>query len=89
MLDGIWHFVPSMTALTAGMALFANELPPPSLEDLSRRIKRPVFFIYAGHGQGGENLNAKFYAAAERAEDALEDLGRRAHRRHRGQAGRV
>jgi pimeloyl-ACP methyl ester carboxylesterase len=53
-----------MTALTAGMAVFANEMPPPNLEDLSRRIKRPVFFIYAGHGQGGENLSAKFYAAA-------------------------
>jgi uncharacterized protein len=64
MLDGIWHFVPSMTALTAGIATFSNKLPPPSLEDLSRRIKTPVFFIYAGHGQGGENLNPKFYAAA-------------------------
>ena len=64
MLDGVWHLVPSMTALTAGMAIFANEMPPPNLEDLSRHIKTPVFFIYAGHGQGGENLSAKFYAAA-------------------------
>jgi uncharacterized protein len=64
MLDGIWHFVPSMTVLTAGIATFSNKLPPPSLEDLSRRIKTPVFFIYAGNGQGGENLNPKFYAAA-------------------------
>jgi uncharacterized protein len=65
MLDGVWHLVPSMTALTAGMAVFANEMPPPNLEGLSRHIKRPVFFIYAGHGQGGENLSAKFYAAAK------------------------
>ena len=64
MLDGIWHFVPSMATLTAGMALFSNELPPPNLRDLSRRIKTPVLFIYAGHGQGGESLNPKFYAAA-------------------------
>jgi uncharacterized protein len=64
MLDGLWHFVPSMTTLTAGMALFSNELPPPNLRDLSRRVKTPVFFIYAGHGQGGESLNSKFYAAA-------------------------
>jgi uncharacterized protein len=61
---GIWHFVPSMGVITAGVAIFSNTLPPPNLEDLSGRIKTPVFFIYAGHGQGGENLNPKFYAAA-------------------------
>ena len=57
-------FQPSMAVVTAATATFANELPPPNLRDLSRHIKRPVFFIYAGHGQGGENLSAKFYAAA-------------------------
>jgi len=62
--SGIWHFVPSMTVITASTAIFSNTLPPPNLEDLSRRIKTPVFFIYAGHGQGGENLNPRFYAAA-------------------------
>jgi uncharacterized protein len=62
--SGIWHFVPSMTVITASTAIFSNKLPPPNLEDLSRRIKTPVFFIYAGHGQGGENLNPRFYAAA-------------------------
>jgi fermentation-respiration switch protein FrsA (DUF1100 family) len=53
-----------MTVITASTAIFSNTLPPPNLEDLSRRIKTPVFFIYAGHGQGGENLNPRFYAAA-------------------------
>jgi dienelactone hydrolase len=62
--SGIWHFVPSMTVITASTAIFSNTLPPSNLEDLSRRIKTPVFFIYAGHGQGGENLNPRFYAAA-------------------------
>jgi len=50
---------------TAGTALFGNDVPPPSLEDLVPRIApRPVFFIYATNGQGGENLNPDFYAAA-------------------------
>jgi len=62
--SGIWHFVPAMTVITAGTAIFSNTLPPPNLEDLSRRIEAPVFFIYAGHGQGGEELNPKYYAAA-------------------------
>jgi len=62
--SSIWHFVPSMGVITAATAVFSNTLPPPNLEDLSRKIKTPAFFIYAGHGQGGENLSAKFYAAA-------------------------
>ena len=61
---GMKLFEPSMAVVTAATALFANELPPPNLRDLSRRIRTPVFFIYAGHGQGGESLNPKFYAAA-------------------------
>jgi len=64
MLSGVWHLAPSMAMLTAGTAIFSNELPPLGLEELSGRIKRPVLFIYAGHGQGGEDLNPKFYAAA-------------------------
>jgi fermentation-respiration switch protein FrsA (DUF1100 family) len=54
-----------MAVITGATATFANELPPPNLRDLSRRITAPVFFIYAGHGQGGENLTARFYAAAQ------------------------
>ena len=61
---GMKLFEPSMAVVTAATAIFANELPPPNLRDLSRRIRTPVFFIYAGHGQGGESLNPKFYAAA-------------------------
>jgi fermentation-respiration switch protein FrsA (DUF1100 family) len=58
-------FQPSMAVVTAATGTFANEMPPPNLKDLSRHIRTPVFFIYAGHGQGGENLSAKFYAAAK------------------------
>jgi hypothetical protein len=40
-------------------------MPPPSLKDLTGRIApTPVFFIHAEHGQGGEELNPKYYAAA-------------------------
>jgi hypothetical protein len=52
--------------VTPGVALFSNGLPPPSLEDLAVRISpRPVFFIYATPGQGGEDeLTQVFYDAA-------------------------
>jgi uncharacterized protein len=52
--------------VTPAVALFANDLPPPSLEDLAPRIApRPVFFIYAVPGQGGEaELTETFYEAA-------------------------
>ena len=51
--------------VTPGVALFANTLPPPSLEDLVSRISEPVFFIYAEPGQGGEaELTRPFYDAA-------------------------
>jgi dienelactone hydrolase len=50
--------------LTAGTAVFSNRLPPPSLKDLVRRTETPVFFIYAAHGQGGEENNPEYYRAA-------------------------
>ena len=50
--------------LTAGTAVFSNRLPPPSLKDLAGRIETPAFFIYAAHGQGGENNNPEYYRAA-------------------------
>jgi hypothetical protein len=52
--------------VTPATALFSNSMPPASLEDLSGRIApRPVFFIYAVPGQGGEaELTETFYEAA-------------------------
>ena len=53
------------SVITAGTALFSNQLPPPNLKELSGRItSTPVFFIYAVHGAGGEENNPEYYAAA-------------------------
>jgi uncharacterized protein len=53
------------SVLTGGVALFANQAPPPSLKDLSARItSTPVFFIYAERGAAGEENNPDYYAAA-------------------------
>ena len=56
----------SHAVVTPAVALFSNAVPPPSLEDLAARISpRPVFFIYATPGQGGEaELTETFYDAA-------------------------
>jgi len=52
---------------TLGTAIFSNHAPPPGLEDLVPDIApRPVFFIYAERGQGGEELNERFYEKAGR-----------------------
>jgi dienelactone hydrolase len=60
-----WFGVPFWTMTTAGVALFANDLPPPSLEELVAKIApRSIFLIYAGHGQGGEDLNPQYFEAA-------------------------
>jgi uncharacterized protein len=61
-----WLALFSYAPLTAGIALFSNDAPPPSLADLVGRIApTPVFFIYGEHGQDGErNLNPTYYAAA-------------------------
>jgi uncharacterized protein len=50
---------------TAGMVVFANDLPPPSLKDLVPKIApTAVFFVYAAKGQGGEDNNPDYYEAA-------------------------
>jgi fermentation-respiration switch protein FrsA (DUF1100 family) len=60
-----WPAVPSMTVQTAAVTVFSGRTPPPSLRDLVGRIApRPVFFVYAEHGGGGEELTPEYYAAA-------------------------
>ncbi|MEN3339269.1 MAG: uncharacterized protein V7647_2945 [Acidobacteriota bacterium] len=61
-----WLSATSYAALSAGISLFSNHAPPPSLKDLVSRIApTPVFFIYGEHGQDGErNLNPQYFAAA-------------------------
>jgi len=52
--------------VTPATAIFSNHLPPPGLDDVVPRISpRPVFFVYASPGSGGESeLNPGFYEAA-------------------------
>ncbi len=51
--------------LTVSTALFSNEEPPENLRKLVGRIApRPVFLIFATHGQGGMELNPGYYEAA-------------------------
>jgi dienelactone hydrolase len=59
-----WTTMPVWFLTTAGTALFANDLPPRGLADLSEEITEPVLFIYATPGQGGENLTPAYYEAA-------------------------
>ena len=60
-----WITAPYWAVTTGATAIFAGRLPPPSLEDVVPRIApRPVLLVYAAHGQGGENLNPDYFAAA-------------------------
>jgi len=63
-----WLALSSYAPLSAGIALFSNDAPPPSLKDVVGRIApTPVFFIYGEHGQDGErNLNPTYYASAHK-----------------------
>jgi fermentation-respiration switch protein FrsA (DUF1100 family) len=56
--------------ITAATAVFSNNVPPPNLNDVVERISpRPVFFIYAAGGQGGEELSQDFYESAGEPKD--------------------
>jgi fermentation-respiration switch protein FrsA (DUF1100 family) len=65
--------MPIWAGITAGTAVFSNHLPPPNLNDVVERIApRPVFFIYAAEGQGGENLSQDFYESAREPKSVWE-----------------
>jgi dienelactone hydrolase len=60
-----WLALPESAVQTAALAVLRGTSPPPSLKDLVPHIApRPVFFVYAGHGVGGEEFNPKLYDAA-------------------------
>jgi hypothetical protein len=68
-LDGSqgWAQLPTWAATTLGIAVFSGGTPPENLKELVPRIApRPVLFIYADRGQGGEELSAEYYEAAGR-----------------------
>jgi dienelactone hydrolase len=60
-----WTTMPIWSLTTAGTALFASDLPPRALADLSAEVSEPALFIYAKPGQGGENLTPTYYEAAK------------------------
>ena len=60
-----WLAAPQWAVTTASTALFSDQWPPPGLKDVVGRISpRPVFLIFATKGQGGEELNPTYFAAA-------------------------
>jgi fermentation-respiration switch protein FrsA (DUF1100 family) len=66
-----WFDLPAIALRDAAMAVFANRLPPPVLEDEAADIApRPVLFIAGAEGQAAEvPANEQFVAAAgEQAE---------------------
>jgi fermentation-respiration switch protein FrsA (DUF1100 family) len=57
--------LPEQAIQSAALAVMSGTPPPPSLESLVGQITpRSVFFIYAGHGAGGEEFNDDYYRAA-------------------------
>ena len=53
------------SVMTAGTALFANQLPPPNLRDLAGEIAptTAVLLVHASKGAGGEENNPEYYDA--------------------------
>ena len=68
-----WLAVPIWGGITAATAVFSDDGAPPNLNDVVDRIApRPVFFIYAAGGQGGEELSQDFYESAREPKDVWE-----------------
>lgn len=62
---GWFTSLPEQAVQSAALTIMSGTAPPPSLKDLVSRIApRHVFFIYAGHGAGGEEHNPDYYTAA-------------------------
>jgi len=60
-----WFSYPLVSVATLSTAVFANRPPPADLLDLmSQTPPRPILLIQAETGQGGEDLNPQYAAAA-------------------------
>ena len=73
--DGVakWLSLPYWATTTVATAVFSNQLPPPNLKDVVARIApRPVLLVYATKGQGGEELNPVYFAAADEPKELWE-----------------
>jgi fermentation-respiration switch protein FrsA (DUF1100 family) len=71
--ESSWDAIPIWAGITAATAVFSDDAPPPNLNDLVERIApRPVFFIYATGGQGGEELSQDYYESAGDPKDVWE-----------------
>lgn len=73
-----WLAVPAMVVQTAAVAVLSGDAPPASLRDLAVDISpRPVFFIHAENGGGGEELNPDYFQAAGEPKEIwqVEDSG--------------
>ena len=76
---GWFTSLPEQAVQSAALAVLGGTPPPPSLKDLVWRIApRHVFFVYAGHGAGGEEYNPDYFAAA-RAPKAIWKIPEASH----------
>jgi uncharacterized protein len=46
-------------------AVFASDLPPRGLTELSAEVSEPLFVSYSEKGQGGETISRQYYEAAQ------------------------
>jgi uncharacterized protein len=73
--------LPVQAVQSVALAVMSGTAPPPSLKDLVPQIAPGhVFFVYAGHGAGGEEYNPDYYAAA-RAPKAIWKIPEAGHTR--------
>jgi hypothetical protein len=64
-VGGIDLALPQWAVVTAATAVLSDDGPPPDLRDLMPRIApSAVLLIHASDGQGGEELNPRYFAAA-------------------------
>jgi dienelactone hydrolase len=68
-----WPALPADAVLTAATAVLSGDTPPPALQDLVGEIApTPILLVYAGKGQGGEDLNPTYFEAAREPKELWE-----------------
>jgi hypothetical protein len=65
-----WIQLPQSAVLTAATAVLADDAPAPDLAELVPHIApHPLLLVYALHGQGGEDLNPRYFARARQPKE--------------------